>query len=315
MPTGDRGRLVLRLDTSVERPDQVVVVIIADWPMGDLVQGLGKSSEVGMKTTGTTRRFGMISFEGDNIRAYVLLLRIEITLREALRAIYEAELGSHWQKRLPGDLLTKIRASQAEEHRPQFGFVRLGPLYYLTLGELLILLQQKPGKGLAIRLGGDVFVKQLESVLSPRNALAHSRPVPQAALGAIETLYAGMVTALTPDEVQRLTAAPDVGMTQSEAVGHLQAAVSIVRAQVCSRSPALEVAEVFDVVERQFWWADPILAGFDPAFVEKALGLIVGYNALPKGIGTDWVRQKYCDDHGMLEQLDRTLYELQRLKA
>ena len=87
----------------------------------------------------------MIPFENDNLRAYTLLLRIEIVLRECLKASLEAEFGVNWRNRLPGELLKKIKESQAEENRPQFDFVRLGPLYYLTFGEILTLLQQKSG--------------------------------------------------------------------------------------------------------------------------------------------------------------------------
>jgi hypothetical protein len=67
----------------------------------------------------------MTPFEPENLTAYTLLLRIEIALRESLRASLESEFGPDWQKRLPGDLLKKIRKSQAEEHRPQFNFIRL----------------------------------------------------------------------------------------------------------------------------------------------------------------------------------------------
>jgi len=119
----------------------------------------------------------MIPFEAENLRAYSLLLRIEIALRELLRSSYESEFGSQWRKRLPGDLLKKINGSQTEENRPQFNFIRLGPLYYLSFGELLPLLQQKSGQAAAKKLGGDCILKQLENLFVPRNAVCHSRPV------------------------------------------------------------------------------------------------------------------------------------------
>ena len=149
----------------------------------------------------------MIPFEDDNLRAYTLLLRIEIVLRECLRTSLESKFGVHWRKRLPGELLKKIKELQAEESRPQFNFVRLGPLYYLTFGELLTLLQQKSGRSVAKKLGGDCVLKQLENIFVPRNAVCHSRPVSSVGLKTIETLYAEMETALTAEGLARLMAA------------------------------------------------------------------------------------------------------------
>ena len=53
----------------------------------------------------------MIPFESDNLKAYSLLLRIEIALRELLRISMESEFGVQWRKRLPGELLKKIKES------------------------------------------------------------------------------------------------------------------------------------------------------------------------------------------------------------
>jgi hypothetical protein len=158
----------------------------------------------------------MIPFENDNLKAYALLLRIEIALRELLGISLESEFGAQWRKRLPGELLKKIKESQREENRPQFGYVRLGPLYYLTFGELLTLLQQKSGRPVAEKLGGDGFLKQLENVFTPRNALCHSRPVSSVGLKTIETLYAQMETALTPEWLAQLMSKPDTGLGQDE---------------------------------------------------------------------------------------------------
>jgi len=74
----------------------------------------------------------MIPFENDNLKAYTLLLRIEVVLRECLKQALEAEHGLSWQKKLNGELLKTIRKAQSDEYKPQFDFVRLGPLYYLT---------------------------------------------------------------------------------------------------------------------------------------------------------------------------------------
>jgi len=147
----------------------------------------------------------------------MLLLRIEIVLRECLKHSLESQSGVDWQKKLPGDILTKIRKAQTDENKPQFNFVRLGPLYYLTFPELLPLLQQKSGRSVAEKLGGDTFLKQFENIFAPRNAVCHSRPVSSVGLKTIETLYAQMEAALTSDGLASLMATPDTGMTQDEA--------------------------------------------------------------------------------------------------
>jgi hypothetical protein len=139
----------------------------------------------------------LLAFEADNVEAYKYLLRIEVILRESLRANLESELGPNWQKRLPGDLLKKVRQAQTDEYKPHFRFVRLGPLYYLTLGELLVLLQQKIGSSTATKFGGETFVKQLENLLAPRNAISHSRPVSPAGLKAIIAVSAQVETVAT----------------------------------------------------------------------------------------------------------------------
>jgi len=88
----------------------------------------------------------MNPWEEENLRAYKLLLRIEVVLRECLRISLQSEFGVQWQKKIPGEVLKKVKEAQSEENQPQFNFRRLGPLYYLSLGELLPILQQKPGR-------------------------------------------------------------------------------------------------------------------------------------------------------------------------
>src|SRR5436309_14585589 len=114
----------------------------------------------------------MLEYEAANVEAYTLLLRIEVGLRELLRKTLTEQLGPGWGKRLPGDLLTKVREAQRdEESKRQFDFVRLGPLYYLTLGELAIVLRQATAREALACLGGAAFVAQLENLLPVRNAI------------------------------------------------------------------------------------------------------------------------------------------------
>ena len=244
----------------------------------------------------------------------MLLLRIEIVLRECLRKSLESQSGVDWQKKLPGDLLTKIRKAQTDENKPQFNFVRLGPLYYLTFGELLILLQQKSGRSVAEKLGGDCFLKQLENIFAPRNAVCHSRPVSSVGLKAIETVYAEMETALTADGLARLIAKPDTGLTQDEAVTRLIPALNEMLRDLPDLPPAFSIPEAFQTATAQFWWADDSLAGFNRSSVEAAIALIREYNALPAGVGSAGNRQRFCEQRDLKKRIRAAITELEKVE-
>lgn len=252
----------------------------------------------------------MIPFEEDNLRAYVLLLRIEIVLRECLRQSMESEFGPYWQKRLPGDLRKIIKESQDAEHKPQFNFLRLGPLYYLTFGELLGLLQRAEGRSVAERLGGGCFLKQLENLLAPRNALCHSRPVSSVGLKTVETLYAQMETALTEEVLAQLMADPDIGLSQEEAVKAIKPLLEQALHELPDLPRAFPIPKAYELAERQFWWADDSLATFSCSCVESAIALIREYNAIPIGVGSAGNRQKFCDQRGMKKQIQDAIIEL-----
>ncbi len=255
----------------------------------------------------------MIPFEQDNLRAYTLLLRIEIALRECLRISLESEFGAGWQKKLPGDLLKKIRQSQAEENRPQFNFIRLGPLYYLTFGELLTLLQQKSGRPVADRLGGDCFLKQLENIFVPRNALCHSRPVSSVGLKTIETLYVEMETALTASGLSQLTANPDTGLAHGEVAKAFIPALKEILHRLPELPTAFAIPENFKTATAQFWWADDSLAGFHISTVEVAFALVREYNDLPAGVGSAGNRQRFCEQHDLKRHIQDAITELEKV--
>ena len=237
----------------------------------------------------------MISFEDDNSKAYVLLLRIEIALRELLRNSMKSELGVTWSKRLPGDMLKKIKESQTEENRRKFGYVRLGPLYYLTFGELLTLLKQKPGHPVAEKLGGKHVLAQLEDIFVARNAVCHSRPVSSPDLQQIETLLGNIETALGAAEFARLIAKPDVGLTQDQAANGLILALKEVLHALPELPPSFAIPDVIQDATNQFWWADDLLAGFNRSIIETAILVIREYNALPAGVGSAGARQGFID--------------------
>jgi hypothetical protein len=255
----------------------------------------------------------MIPFESDNLKAYALLLRIEIALRELLRISLESEFGAQWRKRLPGELLKKIKESQAEENRPQFGYVRLGPLYYLTFGELLTLLQQKSGRAVAEKLGGDCVLKQLENIFIPRNAICHSRPVSSVGLKTIETLYAEMETALSAEGLARLTAKPDTGLGQDQAASELIASLEAVIEKLHTLPSSFAIPEVYKTATAQFWWAEDTLAGFNRSVVEASFDRIKEYNALPAGVGCAGTRQRYCEQHQVKKNVQNAIAELKKV--
>ena len=100
----------------------------------------------------------MVPFEDDNTEAFKLLTRVEIGIRELLRKSLQQTHGNSWRRQLPALMRSKIHAAQNEEtQRSQFDFLRLGPLYYLTFGELLDILQQPHGK-LAVECAGGVTI-------------------------------------------------------------------------------------------------------------------------------------------------------------
>lgn len=256
----------------------------------------------------------MIPFENENQKAYTLLLRIEIALRELLKICLESEFGVKWRNRLPGDLLKKIKESQTEESRPQFGYVRLGPLYYLTFGELLTLLQQKSGRPVAEKLGGDCVLKQLENIFVPRNAVCHSRPVSLVGLKTIETLYAEMETALTADGMARLIAKPDAGLAQDTAANGLIPALRDALRDLPTLPASFAIPDVFQTATTQFWWADDSLAGFNRLVVESAFDCMKEYNALPAGVGCAAIRQRLSEQRDMITRVRNAITELETIK-
>jgi hypothetical protein len=257
----------------------------------------------------------MIPFEAENLQAYKLLLRIEIVLRECLRELFEAKYGRQWQRRLQGELLKKIRQSQADENRPHFNFIRLGPLYYLTFGELITQLRQASSRSIADQFGGDAFLKQLENVLLPRNAICHSRPVPAVGLQVIEALYAQMEVALTADKFARLLAAPDCGLDQVAVANALIAALTTNAASLHLLPKTLELPDLFLSAQNQYWWADETLAGFDVLRVDQAFRLIADYNALPKGIGSSAARQHFIQTNELETRFQEAIRELEQVTS
>ena len=255
----------------------------------------------------------LVPFETDNTRAYLLLLRIEIALRELVRQAYQGEFGDKWRRRIPGDLLRKIRAAESSDAaKRQFGFRRLGPLYYLTFGELLTLLQQNTCTSALTPLGGTSFVAQIENLSAVRNAISHARAVSCASLTATEALYAQLESALSPETLAAMLASPDVGLDPDDVRSRCAAWLGRLPPQVRQLRTPLDSMPDHQNAKNQYWWGDIRLAGFDTASVDQIVELVHGYNALAVGVGSAGVRQRFVTCNNLREKLDLAIHTLAR---
>jgi hypothetical protein len=233
-----------------------------------------------------------------NVDAYRLLLRIEILVRELVREVFQAQYGASWRKQLPGPLLGKVRAAEKDEDlRRNLGFVRMGPLYYLTMGELLEILVPATSKPVLDQIGGRAFLTRLQGILPTRNAVGHSRAVSKSGLADLEATYQQLVTALGGERASRLLATPDVGLHSADAarslVSWLERTLIVIERLEC---PCPESSNLDDC-RIQHWWGVSEAAGFDCSLVDRAADLIVAYNAIPVGLGSRATRLRFVEDH------------------
>lgn len=258
------------------------------------------------------RDIPLCEFEARNCDAYRLLLRIELILRELLKEELRRRNGEKWQKLIPGNQLKVIREKQKEENRPQFGFVRLGPLYYLTYGELLEIYKQQAARSVIDRLGGDKVYSQLEGLVSMRNAVSHSRDVSEIGLKAITLAYDEMSTALTPSVIDSLLTHLDAGVTPEIAAKSL---AEMCRTLVIPISAGMGITIEYSLISEikdQYWWPDSSLAGFDCNQVENLLVDLATYASIPlSGIGSDLTRKRTSLALGLRDRLANIAEELE----
>ena len=167
----------------------------------------------------------LVPFEEDNVAAYRLLLRIETAVRELLR-LKLATKRANWLKELPPDLRTKILEERdTSERRVDYGHVKLGPLYYLTFGELVQLCQRKPPSDILTSSFGSHALEDLQALVPIRNAIAHGRRISDVAKASLEVAYARLQTAIGQEAFRDLCRAPDVGLWPDEGLRLLRGAL------------------------------------------------------------------------------------------
>lgn len=257
----------------------------------------------------------MISFETENVKSYKLLLWIEVAVRECIRYCMESLHGQSWKRRIPGDLLKKIRESEKEENHPQFNYVRLGPLYYLTLGELIPILRQKVGAGAVDIFGGEWVITDIENILGLRNAICHARPVPSVGLAAIEALHQQIFTALSSHRLEHIVSNPDIGIFPEDTVRSLLPWIDGLKEKILALQSPIAIHHAYETALQQYWWGVPEFSGFDCSLLERLAGLIAEYNALPAGVGSAGGRQRFCDEKQVIQIIEIAAIELKKVST
>lgn len=169
----------------------------------------------------------------------------------------------------------------------------MGPLYYLTLGELSEVLAPATAKPVLDKLGGKPFLVQLQNILPIRNAVGHGRSVSESGFVSLKAVYQQLVTALGEDKMLRLVSRPDLGLRPEDAARTLllwlEDSLGFVERLdfPCPSNPALEEAR------RQHWWDRDDVA-FDCKLVGRAADAISNYNRLPAGLGSRELRRQFA---------------------
>jgi hypothetical protein len=254
----------------------------------------------------------MLSFETTNTEAYGLLLRIEVAVRELTRREMTAAYGAKWPKQIPGELWKKVREGQSdEEARKQYGYLALGPLYYLTFGELLLFLKRAQARPAAIKLG-EGFLTSLDSLLTPRNAVSHGRPVSAAGLESVRATYQQLEVALSQEGLASLLRQPDTGVYPSDAPRHLLAWLRACQDTIALLGPEPPNPAPFLEASRQYWWALPGSCPFDCQPIESAAVLMEQYALLPVGLGSKADRQRFVETHRVSQVLETAVAAMEK---
>ena len=260
-------------------------------------------------------RHQSVAFAERNAEGYRCLLYVEVALRELAKHELRRHHGEKWQRRIPGRYLQKIRNDQKDEAmQASFGFRKLGPLYYLTFGELVELSSQKPIvdrlKGVLGQQGPELLRESVPS----RNAVAHCRDLTENALATVRALKMRMVTGLTANDLVGLLQEPDIGLYPEEARMRLAGWLRRVRSTLCQLRSLSAEQEDYEMASRQYWWSSSELADFDVERVDSLAIKIRTYSSLPRGVGAAAHRQRFISESGILTELDNTILVLGKMR-
>jgi hypothetical protein len=237
----------------------------------------------------------MLPFEDLNVEAYRMLSRIEILVRETISREMMTR-GPGWQRQLPDNLKKKIRAEQRDEiARRQYGFLRLGPLYYLTYGELIDLCRRNPWADVVTASLGAGVVDLLAALTISRNAVAHCRSVSLSGLATIQAAYDQVTSALTLSEAERYLSTPDIGVFPEDARPLINKWLRTMHTGLSHASAPCGLDPLCTVARQQFWWSDSALAGFSVDSVDQVITLLDEYNRLPCGVGAAAARVRWLE--------------------
>ena len=246
-----------------------------------------------------------IPYADRNAEGYQCLLYVEVALRELTRRELRNHHGEDWQKRIPGRYLKKIRQDQKNEvMRASVGFRKLGPLYFLTFGELVELSVQRPVVDLLKKVLGQQGPELLQESVPSRNAIAHCRDLTENALATVRTLKMHMATGLAANDLVGLLQEPDIGIYPEDACVRLTTWFRRIQ-EALNELKALPMdSEHYDQARRQYWWSSSDLAGFDVERVNRLAAEIDEYSHLPTGLGAAASRQRFLSESQILTELE-----------
>ena len=230
----------------------------------------------------------MVPFEKLNSEAYVKILRIEIVIREVVREKYFQEFGRKWKKRIPGELLTKIRESEKNDDLiSETGYVALGSLYYLTYGEIISAIekQNKIRQALELELGAN-FLDLCGHIRAPRNAIAHNRSITRQGANDVNHLYEFLNSKLSPEKFEDYARNPTAGLFIEDAKIKIKEYLNDVLSSVKSFK-IIEQNNILDLAIEQHWWSTVADNDLNFEKLESCAELISKYSKLTHvGIGT-----------------------------
>ena len=244
-----------------------------------------------------------------------MVFYVEVALREIAKNAYETTYGHDWQRRIPGQLLKRIRVDQKDEQKhASLDFRRLGPLYYLTFGELVELAAQKPVVEAVRAILGQHGLELIKELIPPRNSLAHCRDLSHTALTTVRTVSSRMESGLSACGLSRLLKNPDVGLYPEDAAVSLSSWLEATLVDIENIRAVSSSDQDYRAAASQYWWSSADLAGFEVEMVNSVANKIRQYQELPDGVGAATARQHFFEQSGLLNELQQAIQILEAVK-